>query len=105
MSLSTFFTALAMLAPAEADAAAQNRLNTYDHAFQVCKLVILVDSGFSRSIVMGTKGISSVCECSATLTVGSLTDAQILQMREPEVAAEFSRRMKENTASCIDTGH
>lgn len=100
MIISLFLAAAAVQIPA-ATGPLQNRLNAYQHAESVCKAVILSDSAFSSSIVRGTKGINAVCECAATITVGSLSDEQIANFVDPVVAKVLADRLQSNTISCI----
>lgn len=101
MIISLLLAAAATQAPVPAGPL-QNRLNVYQHTESVCKAVILSDKTFSSSIVRGTKGMNAVCECAATMTVGSLTDEQAAKFTDPVVAKELADRLQANTLSCID---
>jgi len=98
----SLFLAVATAQTPAAPGPLRNRLNAYEHAESVCKAVILSDKTFSSSIVRGTKGMNAVCECAATMTIGSLSDEQAASVTDPVVAKVLADRLQANTLSCID---
>lgn len=98
---------LGQAAQAQTPGEPSKRLAAFSSAQTACKIMVVTNQGAARSFVLATeRPLSTVCECTALLTVANMSDDQVSNLLggDKHTAHESLKPLAENLSRCIKLG-